>query len=263
MTHLPRLLILAAGMLMAVGCSDSRTATVADASQKKDTTLGDQGRADGAPTPDAPASDAPRKDAAPARDQATRDAAPADLPTPVDSTSRDATPVDSTNRDATALDQSTPTKDGGGTTCATDQDCKVFEDCCECTAVFSWVNRPICKKMCFVTTCTALGFTQPTAYCAAGHCLLTEGGGSSCKTTRTARRSTTAAIVWPYPPASPHRPATWAPASSTPASVRAWPPPPSNASAAPASWSPSPSQDLSRAKPASGKECALLPYPTG
>lgn len=136
MTHLPRLLILAAGMLMAVGCSDSRTATVADASQKKDTTLGDQGRADGAPTPDAPASDAPRKDAAPARDQATRDAAPADLPTPVDSTSRDATPVDSTNRDATALDQSTPTKDGGGTTCATDQDCKVFEDCCECTAVF-------------------------------------------------------------------------------------------------------------------------------
>lgn len=162
MRNPPRLLILvAATLLLASGCSDSRPATPTD----------DQGRADQAPPRDAAPLDQRAPDAA-KPDAATLDLSPADAPARPDGNKLDVTP----------RDQAVSKPDGGGTVCSADTDCKVFEDCCDCTAVFAWVSRPICKKMCFVTTCTALGFTKPTAYCAGGRCLLTEGGGASCVT---------------------------------------------------------------------------------
>jgi hypothetical protein len=80
-------------------------------------------------------------------------------------------------------DQGPPPPDGPKTQCYSDKDCKVFEDCCSCQAVFTWENMPSCKMACTHKACTTKkALTQPEAYCltAKGKCFL--GDSAACST---------------------------------------------------------------------------------
>jgi hypothetical protein len=60
------------------------------------------------------------------------------------------------------------------TTCASDTDCQLINDCCECLALPATLTLPACKKLCVVSTCVAKGLaiTSLKARCLSGSCRL-------------------------------------------------------------------------------------------
>lgn len=65
----------------------------------------------------------------------------------------------------------------GGDACVTDDDCIVVDDCCNCTAIATDAEPPMCDiPNCLQSTCSALGIT-PVAQCELGSCEL---GPMSC-----------------------------------------------------------------------------------
>ncbi|MCA9665718.1 MAG: hypothetical protein KC503_09030 [Myxococcales bacterium] len=118
----------------------------------------------------------------------------ADLPVPgenvvnPDRGSNEGGTVDGTPADGPVGESVTRPDQGGGADgstaarCQIDADCKVFQDCCSCSAVLNSVNPPICKKACKQNTCDAW-FTRPIAYCVNGRCKVGEGAANSCGNT--------------------------------------------------------------------------------
>ena len=93
-------------------------------------------------------------------------------------------------RDAPPPDQRPPQPDGPppvGTVCTSDSDCKVFTDCCTCTAIHVTETRGSCKKTCVINTCQSWGIANPVAYCVGGRCKVAAkqvtpcGGDASCQ----------------------------------------------------------------------------------
>jgi hypothetical protein len=87
-----------------------------------------------------------------------------------------------------------PGKDAGGTQadgsvvgCKTDQNCKVFTDCCSCKAVLTTENPGSCKMACTFPKCTDWGISTPKAYCAAQKCLVGDGTPNQCTTDKDCR----------------------------------------------------------------------------
>ena len=160
----------AIGLMMVLGaCSDDAVPA-----------SGDSAAVDSA-APDSVAGEAVVADQA-LGDQPRPDTSQADVATTLDGPKRDVTashdgPV--TTLDGAVRPDVTVAPDGPAR-CGSDKDCKAFQDCCDCKAVFAWETPPICKMMCLIPRCTSLGLKKPGAYCLAGRCVLADEG-QSCK----------------------------------------------------------------------------------
>lgn len=52
--------------------------------------------------------------------------------------------------------------------------CEVANDCCDCYAVDGRDEWPVCDQDCFALTCQRWGMLEPSSYCLAGRCFLTD-----------------------------------------------------------------------------------------
>jgi hypothetical protein len=69
---------------------------------------------------------------------------------------------------------------GGARECLTDADCKIFDDCCSCSAVPATETPASCHRTCLQSACSALGTPTPKATCVVGQCV----AGFSCDSTQ-------------------------------------------------------------------------------
>lgn len=72
---------------------------------------------------------------------------------------------------------------GGGAECEVDQDCAVFNDCCECDVGAADEEHPACEKLCIQSACDARGI-QAEARCRSNRCvfdLSCDHGDVTCK----------------------------------------------------------------------------------
>lgn len=74
-----------------------------------------------------------------------------------------------------------------GAECAADEDCKLVDDCCSCSAEPKDVRGPACTAVCIQSACSARGLQGKSAKCVAKRCVLELSCNESKVTCKAAR----------------------------------------------------------------------------